>query len=115
MLHDYTNVVSRIKSLQGSMSNKELANSLKMTPQTVDLYMRQQRKPSVEFICRVCKHFNVTSDWLLGIQTTTVDDKQMLKQSLFKRIAEIKTSADETTRSIETLLLSIKELQSTIQ
>ena len=70
MLSNYTNVVERIKSLQGSLTNTQLANNLKMTPQTVDLYMKQQRKPSVEFICNICSYFNVTSDWLLGLQTT---------------------------------------------
>ena len=114
MLSNYTKVVERIKSLQGSLTNNQLANNLKMTPQTVDLYMKQQRKPSVEFICNICSYFNVTSDWLLGLQTTNVDDKQMLKQSLYKRIADLKTNADETTSSIKTLLSSIQELENFI-
>lgn len=101
----------RIKSLQGSLTNTQLANNPKMTPQTVDLYMKQQRKPSVEFICNICSYFNVTSDWLLGLQTTSVDNKQMLKQSLYKRIADLKSNADETTSSIKTLLSSIQELE----
>jgi transcriptional regulator with XRE-family HTH domain len=85
-----------------------------MTPQTVDLYMKQQRKPSVEFICNICSYFNVTSDWLLGLQTTNVDDKQMLSRSIHKRVADLKNSADGATSSIETLLASIKELQTAL-
>ena len=38
-----------------------------MQQKTVDLYMKGERKPSVEFIKNICTSFNVSSDWLLGL------------------------------------------------
>ena len=57
----------RAKELMGPMSVKQFALKLGMTQQTVDLYIKGARKPSVEFIYNICCSFNVSADWLLGI------------------------------------------------
>ena len=57
----------RAKELMGPMSVKQFALKLGMTQQTVDLYIKGARKPSVEFIYNICCSFNVSSDWLLGL------------------------------------------------
>lgn len=51
----------------GPMSVKQFALKLGMTQQTVDLYIKGARKPSVEFIYNIFCSFNVSADWLLGI------------------------------------------------
>lgn len=38
-----------------------------MPQKTVDTYINGQRKPSVEFIMRVCSKCHVSADWLLGL------------------------------------------------
>lgn len=51
----------------GPMSVKQFALKLGMTQQTVDLYIKGARKPSVKFIYNICCSFNVSADWLLGL------------------------------------------------
>ena len=67
MLNIFEGVVLRTKELMGPMSVKQFALKLGMTQQTVDLYIKGARKPSVEFIYNICCSFNVSSDWLLGL------------------------------------------------
>ena len=67
MLEIFEGVVLRAKELMGPMSVKQFALKLGMTQQTVDLYIKGARKPSVEFIYNICCSFNVSADWLLGI------------------------------------------------
>ena len=38
-----------------------------MQQKTVDLYLKGERKPSVEFIKSICTRFGVSADWLLGL------------------------------------------------
>ena len=57
----------RAKELMGPMSVKQFALKLGMTQQTVDLYIKGARKPSVEFIYNICCSFNVSADWILGL------------------------------------------------
>ena len=67
MLEIFEGVVLRAKELMGPMSVKQFALKLGMTQQTVDLYIKGARKPSVEFIYNICCSFNVSADWLLGL------------------------------------------------
>lgn len=60
-------LIKRIKELQGEKSVSALARYLEMPQKTVDTYINGDRKPSVEFIMRVCSKFKVSSDWLLGL------------------------------------------------
>lgn len=59
--------LSRLKELQGSNSVSAFARYLEMPQKTVDTYIKDQRKPSVEFVVRVCSKCGVSADWLLGL------------------------------------------------
>lgn len=59
--------LSRLKELQGSDSVSAFARYLEMPQKTVDTYIKEQRKPSVEFVMRVCSKCHVSADWLLGL------------------------------------------------
>ena len=63
----YKLLITRIKELQGEKSVSAFARYLEMPQKTVDTYINGERKPSVEFIMRVCSKCKVTSDWLLGL------------------------------------------------
>lgn len=63
-------ILTRLKTLQGDYSVSAFARFLEMPQKTVDTYINGQRKPSVEFILRVCSKFHVSADWLLGLSET---------------------------------------------
>ena len=60
-------ILTRLKDLQGENSVSAFARFLEMPQKTVDTYINGQRKPSVEFIMRVCSKCHVSADWLLGL------------------------------------------------
>ena len=72
MLRNFTDVVSRILAIRDSkgLTTIEFARQLKMTPQTVDLYLKGERKPSLEFVFNVCSTFGESADRLLGLAGT---------------------------------------------
>lgn len=69
MLKNFTDVISRILAIRDSkgLTTIEFARQLKMTPQTVDLYLKGERKPSLEFVFNVCSTFGESADKLLGL------------------------------------------------
>ena len=67
MLNNFTDVISRIVDLKKGLTTKEFSRKLGMTQQTVDLYLKGERKPSLEFIYNICRSFGVSADWLLGL------------------------------------------------
>ena len=112
MLDKFTDVIERIRMLQGERANFEFGRMLGMTPQTVDLYMRGARKPSVEFILNVCSCFHVSADWLLGLSPTNVISPQ---SGLTVRIKALKADADRAATSINNLIGTISKLQEAVK
>lgn len=47
---------------------KEVANNIGVTVSAYSNYEQGIRMPSVDIICRICKYFDVTSDYLLGLE-----------------------------------------------
>lgn len=62
--------LTRLKDIQGDLSVSAFARYLEMPQKTVDAYFKEQRKPSVEFVVRVCSKCGVSADWLLGLSET---------------------------------------------
>lgn len=47
---------------------KEVAKNIGVTVSAYSNYEQGIRMPSVDIICRICKYFDVTSDYLLGLE-----------------------------------------------
>lgn len=113
MLKEFSDIVSRIRAVQGGLSTVEFARRLEMTQQTVDLYLKQARKPSLEFVLKVCSTFDVSADEILGLKpfTTNVD---LSNRKILSRLADLKRNADQTEKSLNNLLVSLAKLHESI-
>ena len=58
--------LSRVILLKGEESSREFAIKIGLPPQTVDNYICERRKFSLEFLMAICTHCEVSADWLLG-------------------------------------------------
>lgn len=59
--------IRHLKELQGDLSVTAFAKMLEMPQNTLDCYIKERRKPSVDFILRICSKCGVSADWLLGL------------------------------------------------
>ena len=84
-----------------NISQVELANKLCVTKQCVSNWGNDNILPSVEMLIKLAKFFNVSTDYLLGLDSDTVIDVTGLTNS---EIAHIKLLADD-------LKINHKELQ----
>ena len=59
-----------IKELRADrkMSQEELAQKLNITQSTVGKYEREERDLNTELIIKICKLFNISADYLLGLE-----------------------------------------------
>ena len=60
------NILSRIIACKYTDSTAEFARKIGLHPQTVNNYLTEKRKFSLEFFIAVCRNCNVSADWLLG-------------------------------------------------
>ena len=65
-------LIRHLKELQGDLSVTAFARVLEMPQNTLDCYIKERRKPSVDFILRICAKCGVSADWLLGLTDARV-------------------------------------------
>jgi len=76
---------SRLRKLYESTGEKQeiLAEKLGVTRQTVNDYTQGYSKPDIESIVKIAQHFNVSTDWLLGMPNASkeinADKYQVMK------------------------------------
>lgn len=68
MENTFEPIISRIDTVRGSRSVSGFARFLGIPQKSLDNYLRQGRKPSVELILLVCTKCGVSADWLLGLK-----------------------------------------------
>ena len=61
--------ILRLKELRKiqNMSQAEFAAAIEMHQQQYSRYETGEREPQLKHIRRICKHFKVSADWLLGL------------------------------------------------
>lgn len=59
-----------------SLTQKQLADKLGVTKQTVSNWENDNILPSIETLIRICEFFNVSTDYILGL-----DDKNYIEVS----------------------------------
>lgn len=61
------NFLERLSQCQSGMNVSEFARFLSINQKTLDLYIKGERKPSVDLVVAVCSKCHVKADWLLGL------------------------------------------------
>lgn len=69
--------IIRLKELRKreKMSQAEFASAIGMAQQQYSRYETGEREPQLKHIRRICITFNVSSDWLLGINEEKEGEK----------------------------------------
>ena len=67
---------NRLKELriQANMTQQQLATKLGVTKSVVSYYELQERYPSPEILMRIAREFKVSTDYLLGMQSSKTLD-----------------------------------------
>lgn len=63
----FTDVLFRLKTVQGELSTTEFARRCGIPQQTMDNQIRGARRTSIEVVAAVARAFGVSADWLLGL------------------------------------------------
>ncbi len=64
---------TRIRELreEESLSQKKLGKALGVSQTAIAKYENEEREPNINMIIAICKYFDVTSDYLLGLEDET--------------------------------------------
>ena len=77
----------RLKELRQelNLTQKEFAKDLSITPSTLSLYEKGGANPSISVLAEIANTYNVSTDWLLGIdQKTNIDGVKTFSEAFLK-------------------------------
>ena len=66
-MYKFDTVIKKLR-LDSGLTQKELAEILSVSQQTISLWETRTTVPDALTIIAICKYFNVSSDYLLGIE-----------------------------------------------
>lgn len=71
--------IKNLSQIAPGIKKKELAEIMDCQPATVSKYLNPERKdfPTVEMLYNLSKHFNVSVDWLLGLNAPSSSNQKM--------------------------------------
>lgn len=111
----------RIKHLRKEMNllQKDLAEKLNLTQQTISLYESEKRQPDYETLQKIADFFNVSIDYLLGrtdekkIILDSVNDASIEYYADNKIIKDINGLSPESKKDLEEYikLLKLRDMQ----
>lgn len=105
------NFLERLNECRNGMSVSAFARFLGMNQKTLDLYVKGERKPSVDLVLAVCSKCGRSADWLLG--TATVES---LEQTNWKSRAIVaEKRLERVNRALGHALKGFEELQEAVK
>ena len=66
---DLENIQIRLRESinNSSLSQKEIAKKVNVSPQTISKYMRRDIFPALDTLAKLCKVLDVSADYILGL------------------------------------------------
>lgn len=88
-------------------SQKVLAQYIGVSDVAYGGWERGDAEPSFTNLVKLCRYFNVSADWILGLDKETAD----ARAPLLGRIAAMKDEAEQAAATLRRLSSSIAELE----
>lgn len=73
----------RLKELRGEQTQKYVADKIGITEVSLSRYENGQRKPNLDIIYKIAKYYNVSADYLIGLDNQ-ISDYEILKRKYEK-------------------------------
>lgn len=101
--------IDRVKSLLDGQTVSAFAKSIGLKQRIVDMYLKNERKPSLEFIKNICANYGVSADWLLGLSTVRVRGAMPASASA-RAVADSRAPSAESASHIQELEAEVARL-----
>lgn len=86
----------RLKEIRGDRTQQEVSDAIGITMVSLSRYETGKRIPDIQMLYKICVYYNVSSDYLLGIDNNLSDyeNLKMKNKQLEEKIGQIKQIAE---------------------
>lgn len=105
------NFLDRLNECRNGASVSAFARLLELNQKTLDLYIKGERKPSVELVVAVCSKCGRSADWLLGLS----DGAELEQMDWRSRAIVAERKLARVNRALGHALKGFEELQEAVR
>ena len=100
MEREFSHTMSELRKAKG-LSQRKAAADLKISQALLSHYENGAREPGLGFVCRACRYYGVSADYLLGLS----DDSAVSggRKELENLVSELKALSEKASRTLEEL------------
>lgn len=104
------NFLERLDKCRNDMPVAAFARYLGLNQKTVDMYVKGDRKPSVELIVAVCSKCGCTADWLLGLDVHGAEQSDWKARAIAaeQKLARVNRALGHALKGFEELQEAVK-------
>ena len=101
MSQSFSNTMSALRRARG-LSQRTAAADLNISQALLSHYENGAREPGLDFVCRACRYYNVSADYLLGLTDVPAGSTAAL-EALTALTAELAAAADRARTTLKDL------------
>ena len=100
MESNFSHTMSELRRARG-LSQRKAAADLKISQALLSHYENGAREPGLGFVCRACRYYGVSADYLLGLSDET--DRSAGREELEELVKELRELSDRASKTLEEL------------
>ena len=101
MERTFSTAMSELRKARG-LSQRSAAADLGISQALLSHYENGAREPGLQFVCRACRYYGVSADYMLGLADETAGEKAAKALSgLVKQLETITQSAEAALKELD--------------
>ncbi len=100
MERDFSHTMSELRKQRG-LSQRKAAADLKISQALLSHYENGAREPGLGFVCRACRYYGVSADYLLGLADEPAHAAG--REELEKLVEELHALSEKASKTLEEL------------
>ena len=100
MEREFSHTMSELRKARG-LSQRKAAADLKISQALLSHYENGAREPGLGFVCRACRYYGVSADYLLGLSDDSAGGGG--REELENLVSELKELSEKASRTLEEL------------
>ena len=97
MSRSFPEVLSELRRSR-SLSQRQAAAELNISQALLSHYENGAREPGLGFVCRACRYYGVTADYMLGLTDSTNADKKE------RELADVMAELEQLSRKVKKIM-----------
>ena len=98
MAHDFSHTMAELRKTRG-LSQRRVAGDLGISQALLSHYENGAREPGLDFVCRACRYYGVSADYILGLSDEPSGDREH-NEAFASVVAELRTLTERAEKAL---------------